>query len=67
MLPSIRESVESTRSGYVAGRTDFLVLLESLTALRDLEMERLEAVKDRATAEVEVQRVAGARFDGRRR
>ena len=66
-LPSIRESVASTRSGYAAGRTDFVVLLESLTALRDLEMERLEAVRDRATAEVEVQRVAGARIGGRRR
>ncbi len=66
-LPSIRESVASTRSGYVAGRADFLLLLESLTALRELEMERLEAVRDRETAEFELQRVAGAPIEERRR
>jgi cobalt-zinc-cadmium efflux system outer membrane protein len=66
-LPSMRESVASTRSGYVAGRIDFLVLLESLTALLELEMERLEAVVDRATAELELERVAGDRIEERRR
>jgi len=66
-LPSIRESVASTRSGYVAGRADFLLLLESLTALRELEMDRLEAVRDRETARFELQRVAGAPIEEKRR
>ena len=66
-LPSMRESVASTRSGYVAGRADFLVLLEALSALRELEMERLEAVRDRETARFALQRVAGAPIEERGR
>ena len=53
-------AVQSTESAYVAGRTDFLVLLESLVTLRELEMERLEAVARRGVAGFELDRIVAS-------
>lgn len=66
-LPSIQETVRSTQAAYVAGRADFLVLLEALVALRELEMELLAATATRVIAQVELDRVAGAELEARAR
>jgi outer membrane protein TolC len=58
-LPSLRASLDSTRASYVAGRADLLVLLEELTALREVEMQRLGAVVVRERAQQELDRIAG--------
>ncbi len=63
-IPSLQESVRSTESAYAAGRADFLVLLEALVTLRELEMKRLEAVARREIARFELDRIAARETSG---
>jgi outer membrane protein, heavy metal efflux system len=58
-IPAMREMVASTEAAYTAGRADFLVLLEALIALRELEMSRFEAIAARELARAELERIGG--------
>lgn len=63
-IPSLQESVRSTESAYAAGQADFLLLLEALVTLRELEMKRLEAVARREIARFELDRIAARETSG---
>ena len=59
-MPRLIETVASAESAYIAGKGEFLALLDATMALLDVRMERIETI-----AEVEVTRFELARLLGR--
>lgn len=56
-LPAARETVDADKAAYVSGTGTFINLLESLTALREVEMRRIQAVVRRETTRYELERL----------
>lgn len=59
-LPRLRETIASIEAAYIAGRGEFLSLLDAVMELRELEGRRVRAVVDRGVARFELDRIAGA-------
>lgn len=58
-IPRMRETVASIEVAYVAGRGEFLSLLDAIMELRVLEARRVQAVATRGVTRFELDRVAG--------
>lgn len=58
-IPRMRETVASIEVAYVAGRGEFLSLLDAIMELRELEGRRVQAVAARGVARFELDRIAG--------
>ena len=58
-LPRMRDTIASIQAAYVAGRGEFLALLDAIMELRELEAQRLRAVVARGVARFELDRIAG--------
>ena len=58
-LPRLRETIVSIESAYIAGRSDFLPLLDAVMQLQALEGERIAATAQRGVARFELDRIAG--------
>lgn len=65
-IPRLRETIASTEAAYVAGRGEFLALLDAIMQLQSLETERIEAVARRGVARFELERIAAAGLQGMR-
>jgi outer membrane protein, heavy metal efflux system len=46
LLPVARDRAAALRAGFVAGRSDFAMVIEALTMEKDLELERAEALAE---------------------
>jgi outer membrane protein TolC len=58
-LPRLRETIASIEAAYVAGRGEFLALLDAIMQQQELEMRRVRAVAARGVARFELDRIAG--------
>jgi outer membrane protein TolC len=58
-IPRLRETVVSIEAAYIAGRGDFLSLLDAVMELKELEGKRIAAVARRGVARFELDRIAG--------
>jgi outer membrane protein TolC len=58
-IPRMRETVASIEVAYVAGRGEFLSLLDAIMELRELEGRRVQAVATRGVTRFELDRIAG--------
>jgi outer membrane protein TolC len=54
LLPKIKQSLEATGSGYLAGQADFLGLMDAERARLGLELDQIEARAERETALAEL-------------
>lgn len=58
-IPKLRETIASIEEAYVAGTGDFIVLLDAVMELEELEERRVEAVVRRGVTRFELDRIAG--------
>jgi outer membrane protein TolC len=60
ILPAARQNVESARAGYVAGKVDFLRLIEAQRQLIELREQQVETIADFHRRLAELERAAAA-------
>ncbi len=58
-IPRLRETIASIEAAYIAGRGDFLALLDATMALQELEARRIQAIATRGVTRFEIDRIAG--------
>ncbi|MBA5867838.1 MAG: hypothetical protein GDA67_14185 [Nitrospira sp. CR1.3] len=63
ILPQAKQSVESARAGYRAGKAGFLDLIETERALRGFQIEYFKALVDRQHRLAELEQVVGIDLD----
>jgi outer membrane protein TolC len=59
-IPKLRETIASAEASYASGAASFLVLLDSVRELEDLQAQRIQAIAARGVARFALDRIAGA-------